>query len=546
MTAVDGCCWTQVNTRRPGRVDRVLSAASGRRCWRSPRASSSSLAAGRPGGASPLSVSWRTLNPALDPGRQVLSPAFRSRFVGRLHVPAVGEAGFRAMLRFNVLGEAPLVEYGGQQYRGIDPPLVARPAYAELASLPHVEELLDRLALLFTKLGVLLAGRGTGRAAGPLREDPVAFTRRDLLAMLDRLLARRRRLGARADLALLLIDVLEDTFLHGLARAEDRDAVADLLVALGLHRSRWVALGSTGTARRDSRRPSLEPARCWQTIDGELSEPGAEAAYRLALRQGEGVELSTSPHAGGAAADFDTFLRLLDPDGAEVAADDDSGEGLTSWLRHTVAADGVHEVRVAASLPTQVGGFRLAWRAPSQPLLQPAKLLAEPGLTRSVLVSDSEPSRFDLDTTATGLVVLTCDGDQPGYAESGAHIRVIDMDDAESDEDGDPFEEDELPGGAPGQTAVFVVAGHPHPIEVYPLGASTTVVRYRVEAFGSPRALALRQWELLEAELTSERPLCVLPLQLSAGPWCLRSASTAAMPRRATAWSSCSLTHVVS
>lgn len=524
MTAGRWLLLDEVNLAGPGVLDRVLSAAE-----RAPMLAITEgqyqLIGGRGGRA--VHDGFRllaTLNPAYDPGRQVLSPAFRSRFVGRLHVPAVDEGGYRAMLRFNVLGEAPVVSHAGRSYQGIDPPIAARPAYEELAGLPHIDELLDRLALLYAKLGVLLDERGTGRAVGPRREDPVAFTRRDLLAMLDRLLARRRRDGPRADLRPMLTDVLETTFLSGLARHDDRDAVADLLSALGLHRVRWVALGATTTSRRDGRRPTLEPAQCWQSVSGDLAVTGAEAAYCIALQEGETIEFSTSPHAGHGCADFDTYLRLLDPHGAEVAADDDSGDRLTSWLRHSVAESGVHEVRVSGSLPTQVGRFRLAWRATTHAPARLEKLVAEPDRVRTVLV-DGADTEFELDAAVSGLVTLTCEA--PGYAGMGpvARLAVLHPDGSQADshaeeEDDDPFEEEDDDPGDTQETAAFVVAGSPRRLVVERVAHGAALVGYQVQPMAAPRVPAVRQWEMIDLELPAELRLAAVPLDLAPGPWC--------------------------
>lgn len=63
-------------------------------------------------------------------------------------------------------------------------------------------------------------------------------------------------------------------------------------------------------------------------VDGTLSRE--QDRYRVFAEQGAVLELHVD-------ADFDPVLDLLDPSGAVAVTDDDSGEGLRSYVRHYVA-----------------------------------------------------------------------------------------------------------------------------------------------------------------------------------------------------------------
>ena len=75
-----------------------------------------------------------------------------------------------------------------------------------------------------------------------------------------------------------------------------------------------------------------------EPVEGELTEADPAQPYTLAGAAGDVVTISLT-------ATFDSYLQLLDPDGNEIAADDDSGEGLNALIEgFTLPADGDYTI----------------------------------------------------------------------------------------------------------------------------------------------------------------------------------------------------------
>jgi hypothetical protein len=56
---------------------------------------------------------------------------------------------------------------------------------------------------------------------------------------------------------------------------------------------------------------------------------------------------------------FDPFLRLEDPDGKQVAFDDDGGGNLDARIVYRAPRDGVHRIICTTFRPRQTGGYVL-------------------------------------------------------------------------------------------------------------------------------------------------------------------------------------------
>jgi len=97
-----------------------------------------------------------------------------------------------------------------------------------------------------------------------------------------------------------------------------------------------------------------------QSIEGSLEFPTDADWYRVRLTEGESYRFAmTSPADSG----FDTFIRIYDADGAEVAFDDDGGEGLNSYLEFTAAATGNYFVEARGFSDEAVGSYTLTANA---------------------------------------------------------------------------------------------------------------------------------------------------------------------------------------
>jgi hypothetical protein len=92
--------------------------------------------------------------------------------------------------------------------------------------------------------------------------------------------------------------------------------------------------------------------------EATLSPANDRDWYRLDLTEGQGVRLglnaATTPDALQ-----DPMLVLYGPDGAEVARDDDGGEGLNSWLEYQAAGAGAYYVEARGFVDDAVGRYAL-------------------------------------------------------------------------------------------------------------------------------------------------------------------------------------------
>ena len=163
-----------------------------------------------------------------------MSPAYRDRWRGYRYVPTPGEAEYRDMLRFLVLGEQPGLTLYGRTYR----PEAAAAPYPGLARLPQVDAFLAALARFHATLEGASGHRdGSGRAArlGWRRRERYVFTRRGLLSVVDYL----SRAMAGEDPTLNMRAALARYYVGRVASEEDRAVVVRLLDAAGIGPETW-------------------------------------------------------------------------------------------------------------------------------------------------------------------------------------------------------------------------------------------------------------------------------------------------------------------
>lgn len=92
--------------------------------------------------------------------------------------------------------------------------------------------------------------------------------------------------------------------------------------------------------------------------EGMLAPNGDRDWYRVDLAAGQGMRVAVN---SGEAADAlaDPYVVVYGPDGAELARDDDSGEGLNAWLEFQAASAGVHYVEVRGFSDDAAGRYYL-------------------------------------------------------------------------------------------------------------------------------------------------------------------------------------------
>lgn len=89
--------------------------------------------------------------------------------------------------------------------------------------------------------------------------------------------------------------------------------------------------------------------------EGALSPAGDKDWYRIALTEGQGMRISVTS-AEGSDGLGDPYVVLYGPDGAQVAVDDDGGEGLNSWLEYSAPTAGSYYLEVRGFVEESAAG----------------------------------------------------------------------------------------------------------------------------------------------------------------------------------------------
>ncbi|MEZ6022778.1 MAG: PPC domain-containing protein [Hyphomonadaceae bacterium] len=93
--------------------------------------------------------------------------------------------------------------------------------------------------------------------------------------------------------------------------------------------------------------------------EGVLSPAGDRDWYRVDLEEGQAFRLALNSAEGAPDALADPYVVLYGPDGAELARDDDGGEGLNSWLEFQATASGPHYIEVRGFVEDAQGRYQL-------------------------------------------------------------------------------------------------------------------------------------------------------------------------------------------
>lgn len=91
--------------------------------------------------------------------------------------------------------------------------------------------------------------------------------------------------------------------------------------------------------------------------EGVLSPAGDRDWYRVTLAEGQGMRIALNSAEGQPDALGDPMLVLYDQSGAEVARDDDGGEGLNSWLEYQATQAGTYFVEARGFTDDATGRY---------------------------------------------------------------------------------------------------------------------------------------------------------------------------------------------
>jgi hypothetical protein len=123
------------------------------------------------------------------------------------------------------------------------------------------------------------------------------------------------------------------------------------------------ATGGYTLAARDGDIPADNSTDASLSVEGDyregvLAPAGDRDWYRLDLAEGQGVRVGLSA-TGMPDSIGDPFLVLYGPDGAELARDDDGGDGLNAWLEFQAPAAGAYYVEARGFTEDAVGRYAL-------------------------------------------------------------------------------------------------------------------------------------------------------------------------------------------
>ncbi|MCA9123410.1 MAG: PPC domain-containing protein [Planctomycetaceae bacterium] len=100
-------------------------------------------------------------------------------------------------------------------------------------------------------------------------------------------------------------------------------------------------------------------------MNGCIEQPGEIDSWWITLIKGE--QISFSVHAAKLGSMLDSVLRIYDESGAELASNDDAGDGrIDSALNYTATSDGRFRITVQDAFDTR-GGNRFAYRLYAEP-----------------------------------------------------------------------------------------------------------------------------------------------------------------------------------
>jgi hypothetical protein len=102
-----------------------------------------------------------------------------------------------------------------------------------------------------------------------------------------------------------------------------------------------------------------------QSVDGSLDFAGDRDWYRVRLEAGQSYRFTLVGSGGSAVSD--PLLRMIGPNGEELAMDDDGGGGLNSYLEFTAPSTGNYYVEAGAFADGSGGGYTLSARAGDVP-----------------------------------------------------------------------------------------------------------------------------------------------------------------------------------
>ena len=153
-----------------------------------------------------------------------------------------------------------------------------------------------------------------------------------------------------------------------------------------------------------------------QTVRGNLAATGDRDWYRIELVAGQTYTFAMAGSGAAGAQVRDTYLRLRDSTGAQIAFDDDSGEGLNSTISFTATSSGVYYLDAGSYNNAYAGQYDLTVAGPPpQPPFDPGDPLPPARVTETADAAASATTAYSLAIGKSAQGQLGTAGDHDWY-----------------------------------------------------------------------------------------------------------------------------------
>jgi len=174
-----------------------------------------------------------------------------------------------------------------------------------------------------------------------------------------------------------------------------------------------------------------------QSVDGSIDFNADKDWYRVRLEGGQSYRFTLN--SSGESALGDPYLRVHGPDGNELAADDDGGDGLNSYVEFTAPSTGTYYVEASAFAEGGTGGYTLGSRAGEIPAdaSTDVSLSAEGDYRQGVLAPAGDRDWYRIDLTEGQSVRVGLESPQTADALGDPYLVLYGADGSELARDDD-------------------------------------------------------------------------------------------------------------
>jgi hypothetical protein len=173
--------------------------------------------------------------------------------------------------------------------------------------------------------------------------------------------------------------------------------------------------------------------------EGMLAPAGDSDWYRIDLAEGQTIRIGLDSSSSATPPLGDPLLVLHGPDGAEIARDDDGGDGLNSWIEFAAETAGAYFIEARGFMEESEGGYAISVTAGEIPgSVEGAEYLMPNGDGRTSIIGapddadwfaielvEGRPYRFNLESGATDpltdpmLALYDAEGNQVAADDDG-------------------------------------------------------------------------------------------------------------------------------